>query len=175
MGLLARGALFFYVHCMPEVIHRQTVRAILLTPDQEVLLMRIRPPDGLSPFWICPGGGREGDEEPYAALRRELKEEIGLENFELGPLVWRRQHTFSWAGKRFCQREQYHVVHVNRFEPVISDPVEAKVLDEFRWVRLVDLKGFEERVTPLSLLTIVESFLDNGPPRGELEVEILID
>ena len=160
---------------MPEVIHRQAVRAILLTPDHEILLMRIRPPDATAPFWICPGGGREGDEEPLPALRRELKEEIGLEAFELGPLVWRRQHTFSWAGKRFCQREQYHVVCVEKFRPEISDPVEAKVLDEFRWFRLQELRGFEERVTPLSLAKIVEDYLRIGAPVGELEVETLID
>lgn len=160
---------------MPKVIHRQAVRAILLTPDHEVLLMRIRPPDVTAPFWICPGGGREGAEEPLPALRRELKEEIGLEEFELGPLVWRRQHTFNWAGKRFCQREQYHVVQVERFMPVISDPVEAKVLDEFRWFRLRELRDFGERVTPLSLAKIVGDYLRVGAPVGELEVETLTD
>lgn len=52
------------------------------------------------------------------------KEELnGLEHFVIGPVVWRRQHTFDWAGKRVCQREQYHIVHIARFEPRMSDAV----------------------------------------------------
>ena len=158
-----------------HIQHRQAVRAILLTPEHEVLLMRIRPPDVTAPFWICPGGGMEPGEDLLPALKRELEEEIGLAGFEPGPLLWRRQHTFHWAGRRICQREQYHLVRVEKFEPRISDPEEAKVLDQFRWFTLPELRDFPERVTPLSLVKIVEDFLRNGAPAGELELEILVD
>src|SRR3954470_10178343 len=103
------------------IIDRQSIRAILLTPDQEVLLMRIRPPEGGDCFWITPGGGLEPGETVEAGLRRELREELGLERVQLGHLVWRRQHTFNWADKRICQRERYYVVHVPMFEPQMSD------------------------------------------------------
>src|SRR5205809_467428 len=103
------------------IIERQAIRAILLTPDQEVLLLRIRPPQGGDWFWITPGGGLEPGETVEAGLRRELREELGLEHFAIGSLLWRRQHTFNWAEKRIRQREQYHIVHVTRFEPRMSD------------------------------------------------------
>ena len=74
-------------------------------PDaQEILLLRIRPPQGGAAFWITPGGGLDTGETAESGLRRELKEELGLEHFVMGPLVWRRQHTFDLAGKRICQR-----------------------------------------------------------------------
>lgn len=105
------------------------MRAILLTPAPEVLLIRVRPPEGGDPFWITPGGGLEPGETVESGLRRELREEVGLEHFAMGPLVWRRRHTFDWGGKRFWQREQYHVVHLARFEPLMTDDLEMHVVD----------------------------------------------
>ncbi len=101
------------------------MRAILLTPAREILMMQIREPGGGARFWITPGGGMEDGENFDTTLRRELKEELGLEAFDIGPLLWRRQHTFNWGEKRYCQREEYRAVHVPRFAPVMSDAIEA--------------------------------------------------
>lgn len=158
-----------------HVIHRRAVRALILTPDRDVLLMRIRPPQGGDCFWIAPGGGVEGDETPEAALRRELAEELGLIDFQHGPAVWRRHHIFNWDGRRISQKEEYRIVHADRFVPVMADTVEAKVLDCFRWWPSADLSAARERLTPLSLAAILEAYLRDGAP-GELpEEEVLID
>src|SRR5689334_24818843 len=108
------------------LVDRASIRAILLSRENEVLLLRIRHPDTKEGFWITPGGGLEPGEGITDGLKRELKEELGLEEYAVGPLVWRRQHTFNWAGKRICQREQYYIVRADRFEPRMSDPEEAK-------------------------------------------------
>ncbi|OKO75971.1 NUDIX domain-containing protein [Bradyrhizobium sp. NAS96.2] len=156
------------------MIHRRAVRALIITGEREVLLMRIRPPHG-DCFWIAPGGGSEGDETAEATLRRELAEELGLVDFEHGPAVWRRHHTFNWGGRRISQKEEYRIVHTDRFDPVMADAAEAKVLDCFRWWPIADLPGAEERFTPLSLATILENYLRDGAP-GELpDEEVLID
>ena len=157
-------------------IERHAIRAILLTPQSEVLLMRIHPPDNDECFWwITPGGGLEAGETTEDGLRRELQEELGLDEYEIGPLVWRRQHTFDWAEDRIHQYEEYYIVCVEHFEPKMTDPIEEKVLDQFRWWPTAKLAEADERLTPLSLAEIIERYLAEGAPQEALEVEVLVD
>jgi 8-oxo-dGTP pyrophosphatase MutT (NUDIX family) len=163
------------------MIYRQAVRAILITPGNEVLLIRIRLRKETKTFWITPGGGLEPGETIVQGLGRELREELGLERFTVGPLVWRRQHTFSWYPnevdpvQRICQTEQYHVIHVSRFEPKMTDATELKVLQEFRWWPSASLAHAEEPLTPTSLAQIVARYISCGPPVEPLETEVLVD
>jgi 8-oxo-dGTP pyrophosphatase MutT (NUDIX family) len=157
------------------IIYRQAVRAILLTPAREILMMQIREPGGGARFWITPGGGMEDGENFDTTLRRELKEELGLEAFDIGPLLWRRQHTFNWGEKRYCQREEYRAVHVPRFAPVMSDATEAAVLQEFRWWPLAEMAASVERFTPLALAEIAGRYLADGAPDPIPDMEVLVD
>lgn len=146
------------------LVHRRAVRALILTPDHHVLLMRIHAPDGGEVFWITPGGGLEPGESVDEGLRRELREELGITDFEAGPVVWRRHHTFDWGDRRISQKEEYRVVHLDRFEPVMTDAVEAEVLEAFRWWPLAELGATTERLTPLSLADILGRYLRDGAP-----------
>ena len=157
------------------IVDRHAARAILLTPEHQILLLRVRPPQGGHWFWIAPGGGINAGETVEAGLRRELREEVGLDRFAMGPLVWKRQHTFNWGEQRICQREEYYIVHVESFEPRMSDTTEIKFLDRFRWWPVAELAQSVELLTPRSLADIVAQYLADGPPRGALPVEILVD
>jgi ADP-ribose pyrophosphatase YjhB (NUDIX family) len=52
----------------------QSVRGIVLTPERRVVLVR----HSYSPGWHCPAGGIGRNESADTAIRRELREEIGL-------------------------------------------------------------------------------------------------
>jgi 8-oxo-dGTP pyrophosphatase MutT (NUDIX family) len=159
---------------MAQVIERSAVRAVLLADDTHVLLMQIHSPTG-KVFWITPGGGLDPDETVEGGLRRELKEELGLEAFDVGPALWRRQHTFDWGDKRFCQREHYYVVHTSRFEPRMSDPVESVWFERFRWWPIDELHEATEEIAPRALGPIVSRYLAEGAPAELPEWEVLID
>ncbi|HRP07890.1 MAG TPA: NUDIX domain-containing protein [Gemmatimonadales bacterium] len=54
------------------MIHeREAVRAIVISPAAEVLLMQIGEP-GRTGFWVTPGGGVLPGESAESALQREL-------------------------------------------------------------------------------------------------------
>lgn len=157
------------------IVERQAVRALLLTPAREVLLMRIRSPQSGVRFWIAPGGGLEPGETIDAGLRREMREELGLSDFDIGPVIWRRHHTFDWRDRRISQREEFRVIHTEKFEPRISDAVELEVFDCFRWWRIDELASITEPLTPPALAEILTRYLRDGPPQTPLEVETLVD
>lgn len=54
--------------------------------------------------WDFPGGGIENDENLHGALRREIKEELGLDEITIGPVV----HVDEW----FIPKRELHVVAI---------------------------------------------------------------
>jgi 8-oxo-dGTP pyrophosphatase MutT (NUDIX family) len=158
-----------------SVDDRRAVRAILLTPERQILLLRVRPPDERKLFWITPGGGVDGDETDEVALRRELREELGLQSFTPGPLLWRRQHTFNWAGRRYRQCEHIYLVLIDRFLPEMSDALEMQTLDRFHWWSLAEIGATTEKIVPRSLAGMVERYLREGAPQSLPEIEVLVD
>lgn len=96
---------------------RHSARALILTPDRDLLLGSHGTPDGF--VWAAPGGGIEPGETPIEALTRELEEEIGLDiSFLEPPLVWRQEivdnsicHGYDGVAN------DYFLVEIDRFEP----------------------------------------------------------
>ncbi|MFJ7275199.1 NUDIX domain-containing protein [Kitasatospora sp. NPDC098663] len=70
-----------YIATRPRI--RAKARALFTDDAGRVLLVRLRPwegPRGRVPRWTLPGGGIEADRElPRAAVRREIREELGWE------------------------------------------------------------------------------------------------
>ena len=105
-----------------------------------------------------------------------MREELGLTAFEAPS---RRSsvaaRAFNWGEQRIVEREEYRVVHLDQFEPLMTDVVEAESLECFRWWRLADLETTEERLTPLSLAAILRRYLSDGAPAELPEEEVLVD
>ena len=77
----------------------------------------------------------EGGEGEAEALRRELREEVGIEDFEIGPLLWESERYFRLE-PGFCGQ-------VNRNYLVRVPLLEARVIseaDEARWFSLDEIE-----------------------------------
>jgi 8-oxo-dGTP pyrophosphatase MutT (NUDIX family) len=94
---------------------REAARVIVLD-ELDRVLVRFAFPDGRT-VWATVGGGLEPGETHEDAARRELVEEAGLDDVELGPCVWAREHLFTGPIDFDGQRERYFLVRTPAFEP----------------------------------------------------------
>ncbi|MER3479937.1 MAG: hypothetical protein C4327_05465 [Meiothermus sp.] len=90
-------------------------------------------------FWYLPGGRVELGEESRAALRREVREELGVE-VEIGRMVWVAENFFELNGKRIHELGLYYLME----GPLEPSPEPFVVLIgsvglEFRWFSLREL------------------------------------
>lgn len=154
---------------------RPAVRALLLTPDDEVLLVRFEFPNGRT-RWALPGGGVEPGESDLEALHRELEEEVGLVGAVIGPHVWTREHVVAFAnGLWDGQRDHIHLVPCTRFEPAPRldwDTLRAEYLHEIRWWHLDDLAVAGLPLAPADLVERVVELRRDGPPAQPIRVAI---
>ena len=144
---------------MAELRIRQAVRALLVTPEQAVLLVRFE--FATATVWALPGGGLEPGEDHVTALRRELIEEVGLHDVAIGAHVWTCEHVIPFEdGMWDGQRDVVHVVATEHFEPQPTlswDQLRAERLHEIRWWTLDEIEavlrrsGGDGRVRPTTV------------------------
>jgi 8-oxo-dGTP pyrophosphatase MutT (NUDIX family) len=122
---------------------RQAARVVLLDRQDRVLLIRAGDPANRAKgqWWEIPGGGIEGGEATELAARRELYEETGLRDVEMGPCVWRQHVTFDFAGIRFDQDEWVHVARCDggEYRPAALESLEVAAFDGAKWWELSEL------------------------------------
>ena len=140
---------------------RDGVRGLVLDTADRVLLVHFR----FEPFpWAAPGGGIEPGETDEHALRRELAEEVGLDDFELGVCLWTREHEFDLGVNYRGQRERCYLVRVEPFEPEPRLDLSAEGVDEVRWWTPDELDRSEEVFAPRRLPALLRALLRDGPP-----------
>lgn len=153
---------------------REAVRALVLDPDDKVLLVRFEFPD-VGTRWALPRGGVEPGETDHDALRRELAEEVGLINVSIGPHVWDRVHVIPFIdGKWDGQRERIYLVRTPAFQPqphLTWDELRAEYVFELRWWQVAELPA-DLPVAPRGLHQHLRALLQDGPPNRPVDVGI---
>jgi 8-oxo-dGTP pyrophosphatase MutT (NUDIX family) len=147
---------------------REAARAILLDPDDRVMLLRYDENGG---FWATPGGSLEPGETPRQAVIRELREELGVRHVDLGPPLATRTKDHQVAGRDVRQAEQYYLARVR---PENVDPQSAANPDniqEWRWWSLAELTATSQTVYPAELTELLRGILASGPPPAPLTLK----
>lgn len=155
---------------------RQAVRAMLMTDDQSVLMLRLRNPRGV--FWIAPGGGVNEGESDHEALHRELFEETGLESPHIGPLIWTRQTSYvlnehAPNAVKVFQSERFFLVPVQRFDAHarnMPEETERDWFQNFDWLTANDIDSSDERIVPTTLAHYLRLLAADGAPPTPVDV-----
>jgi ADP-ribose pyrophosphatase YjhB (NUDIX family) len=143
---------------------RQTARVVLLDPQDRLLLMKARPPsDPAGPaVWFLIGGGLEPGESLAEAAAREIVEETGLTDAQLGSLVWRGEAVIADAANAPVHFKESYFVARTGGGALSRDGWRAEehaLVDELRWWRLEELQGAGEMIYPEGLAELLADIL----------------
>ncbi|BDU00163.1 NUDIX domain-containing protein [Nocardia sputorum] len=151
---------------------RHAVRAIVLDADDRILLCGHSVTESAATVvWAAPGGGIEPAEEPLAALRRELSEEIGLTVEAEPPHIWHQEvHAPGHAPGFDGVVNDFYLVRTTSFTPrgaLTDQQLAAENITAFRWWRLPDISGYRgaDLFAPRDLAALLQALITDGIPR----------
>ena len=138
-----------------EPVDRPAVRALLVDRERRALLLRWEVSGHV--WWITPGGGIDPGEDDETALRRELYEEIGAADVELGPVVWERVNVLPYPPRITHQPERFYLVEVDGLEVAPTIDLAPEGVTGHRWWTAEELETTRERFSPPELPALLRS------------------
>ena len=123
-------------------------------------------------FWATVRGGVESDESYEEAARREVREETGITDVELGPVVWTREKTVAFQHGTVHFVEQYFLGRTDA--DVIStkgqDEYEKQFMRDHRWWSLDDLRQADEVIFPEGIAELIAPILAGALPAAPVRL-----
>ena len=144
---------------------RPTVRVLLLDRDDRLLMIKctnLGLADSPSVFWATAGGGIEAGETVEAAARREVLEETGISDLELGPIVWTEDAILTFTAEPTTLfRLNYLVARCNptTLDSSLWTQQERDTILELRWWGLSELRASDEHFYPAQLTELLPDVL----------------
>lgn len=142
---------FQQLHGWLTPVQRESARALVIDSAGRVLLTRFVRQVGDETWWGTPGGGIEDGETHEHALRRELREEVGLHEFEIGPLLWEHVGRFAWNGALYSQQNHTYLVRVDEHEARATIDLAPEGIAEVRWWTVDEIAASGEQFAPPDL------------------------
>lgn len=158
---------------------RITARVLLFDPDGQVLMMKGRAPgvpDAPS-VWFSVGGGVEPGETILEAAAREVVEETGFADAELGAVVWYREVVLAdQSGDPLLFKESYVLARCGGGEPsrVGWQALELEFADDLRWWNAEDMRAARHEIFyPEGLPDLLDAVLAGPPPHEPLILSLV--
>ncbi|MFD8740585.1 NUDIX hydrolase [Streptomyces sp. NPDC059618] len=153
-------------------IPRQAARVAVLDPAGAVFMFRYDNEE-VGVHWALPGGGLDPGETPHQAAVREVREETGWTDIELGgtPLCfW--EHDFTRVGVPVRQYEHIFLAYGPRRVPggELGAFQAAEGILGGRWWSPDDLSAAVEALWPPRLPELLESVRRDGPPTTPVDL-----
>jgi 8-oxo-dGTP pyrophosphatase MutT (NUDIX family) len=144
------------------------VRVLLLDASDRLLLLHCADTKNpaRAPYWVTVGGGVEPGESDEDAARREVREEVGIEDIEIGPLIARYRSVFTFEGVDYDQENDYYLARteVTEVDGSGRDEIEVRSTLGHRWWTTEELTSSTEEFTCPGLGPLLDQTLRYGPP-----------
>ena len=159
---------------MPFTLRRPAARVVLLDREGRVFLMKARDPADprKGEWWEIPGGGIDPGEDSATAGLREVYEETGIENVEMGPCVWVQEVEFDFGGYHFESDERIHVAWCDggRYNPRGLEMLEAMAFLGAKWWGLDELLATEFPTLPPRLRELLPPLVAGDLPTEPIDI-----
>ena len=137
------------------------------------MINAVDPADASKPaWWEIPGGGMDPGESSQAAAAREIVEETGITEFDMGPCVWTQQVQFTFAGIYFDSDERIHVASCvgGDYQPQGLEYFEALAFRGARWWPIDELLESAEPVLPPRLREFIQPIAAGELPESPIDI-----
>ena len=143
---------------------RPVARLVVLDPRDRILLFETSLP--YTHVWMTPGGGLKAGESHADAARRELWEEVGVRDCELGPCVWTVEFRFRHRSGLIDQRERYFVVRLGSddVDDANREAPERSEILRHRWWTSDELQKAHGDFRPRDLVTLLPAIIAGDYP-----------
>ncbi|MGH0435010.1 NUDIX hydrolase [Bacillus basilensis] len=158
---------------------RNAARIILLDENNKILLFKLEDNTVYSPnepalnaFWVTPGGGLKENESFEEAAIRELWEETGIKQVEIGSWVWTRDKEVNWKGEMILSHERFFVVRINNTEVLLDNLTEneQEVYRSHKWWSIQELENSNDKIIPEKLGSLLKPIVEGILPENPIMI-----